>query len=336
MKNSRLLLFLSLVLMMAAPLAFGETLTEMPDAAAITATSQPAGTTKVKASQKSPEAPALLPMKAVFESKTVEAGDTVNLQLSFTLPKKAKLDDPPKIGGLPEGGPVSVKKSDAGLSVALIADTLRTFRVGPLTLEFTDKEGKRRTFVSEPAVISVTASLASDPSAQSPRPVKELLPVGFAYKKQVLWACGIISALLAAFFIWRIVARRKNRKLIIHTIAPDEAALSALFALDGDDSLSSKEFAFRLSAILRTYMESLRNFPAAEMTFEEISSKCADPADREILPILRATDLVKFAEHLPTAKDREEQTARVRAYVNLTRPRPEHEETTSVTREAAP
>jgi flagellar biosynthesis/type III secretory pathway M-ring protein FliF/YscJ len=183
--------------------------------------------------------------------------------------------------------------------------------------------------MSEPAAISVTTALSSDPAAQSPRPIKELLPVGFAYKRQVLWACGVLVVILAALFIWRLIMRNRKTRFTVHTIPPHEAALSALAELEGDESLDGKDFAFRLSAICRTYMESLRGMPAAEMTYEEIAAAIKDPEDREVLPVLKATDLVKFAEQEPTIKDREEQTAKIRAYVNCTRPMPENAEKSS-------
>ena len=312
MRKMRLTLIMSLLFLATVSPVFGA-----PEVPAASAPAQPVGASPVEA--KSPAAPAPLPMKARFASKTVEAGDTVNLLLSFSLPEKAVLNDPPRISGIP-GGPFDAKRTDSGLVLTLLADTLGSFRVGPLTLEYADKDGNRRTLLSEPAAISVTTALASDPKAQSPRPMKELLPVGFAYKRQVIIASAVLALLLASFLLWRFFSRRKKKFISVHTIAPHEAALFALARLEDDDTLSAKVFAFRLSAILRTYMGSIRDFPAAEMTFEEISAAASLAEDREILPVLRATDMVKFAEHLPSVKDRAEQVARVRAYVEATRP----------------
>lgn len=316
MRNMRSVLIFPLLFLAASAPVFGAPEKTAPEVSAASAPAQPAGQSPV----------ALLPpihMKAKFSSKTVEAGDTVNLLLSFTLPEKAALDEPPRISGAPEGGPLSVEKTDSGLVLTFLADTLDAFRVGPLTLEYSDRDGNRLSLASEPAAISVTTALASDPSAQSLRPMKELLPIGFAYKKQILMASAVLAVLFAIFLLWRFFSRRKGRFILVRNIAPHEAALLELARLEGDDALSAKEFAFRLSAILRTYMGSIRDFPAAEMTFEEISAAASFSEDREVLPVLKATDMVKFAEHLPSVKDREEQAERVRAYVEATRPAPQ-------------
>lgn len=315
MRKTRSALIFPLLFLAASASVFGATEKAAPEVPMASAPAQALGASPIAALPP-------IPMKAVFASKTVEAGDRVDLALSFKLPEKAALDDPPRISGIP-GGPIEAKRTDSGLVLTLLADTLDTFRVGPVTLEYTDRDGNRRTFQSEPCAISVTAALASDPSAQSPRPMKELLPIGFAYKREVVAAVVFLIVLLAAFFLWSFFSRRKKESMAVHTIAPHEAALSALARIDGDESLSAKEFAFELSAILRTYMGSIRGLPAVEMTYEEIAAASLRAEDREVLPVLRATDMVKFAEHLPSLKDRQEQAARVRAYVEATRPAPQ-------------
>lgn len=325
MMKIRFAIMISLLFCLAAPPVFGAQAQAAPESATATvaAASGPGGVTGTAAKKTEPQEPAPLAMKAGFASKTVAAGDIATLNLSFTLPDKARLDDPPKISGLPEGQPAQAKKTGSGLSVSLLADTLDSFRVGPLTLEFTGRDGKRRAFRSEPAAVSVTTALASDPSKQSPAPLKEILPVGFAYKTEALTALGVILVLAVIFFLWRFFSGRKKKSGSHHSIAPHEAALFALARLEDDETLSDKQFAFRLSALLRAYMGAIRNIPAAEMTYEEIASSFLPAEDREVLFVLRATDMVKFAGHVPTARERQEQLAGVRGYITGTMPKPE-------------
>ena len=61
-----------------------------------------------------------------------------------------------------------------------------------------------------------------------------------------------------------------------------------------------KTFYFNFSEIIRRYMESIRYFPAAEMTTEEIVRRVGNNSqDQEILTLLRQADLVKFADAAP-------------------------------------
>jgi hypothetical protein len=98
----------------------------------------------------------------------------------------------------------------------------------------------------------------------------------------------------------------------------DNLIASRLFE-DGD----VKAFYFIFSETIRRYMESIRRFPAAEMTTEEIARFIkTDPSDQKVLPLLRQADLVKFADSIP-APDRKDQDILIaRTYIQETRPMP--------------
>jgi hypothetical protein len=55
-----------------------------------------------------------------------------------------------------------------------------------------------------------------------------------------------------------------------------------------------------LSGIVRKYMEGIRGIPASEMTTDELSSALTNARDREVIPLLRGMDLVKFANVMPS------------------------------------
>jgi hypothetical protein len=83
-----------------------------------------------------------------------------------------------------------------------------------------------------------------------------------------------------------------------------------------------KTFYFIFSEILRRYMESIRNFPAAEMTTEEIVRHVGNTSqDQEILPLLRQADLIKFADTVPTPDRKLRDVEAARSYIRQTRPR---------------
>jgi hypothetical protein len=71
---------------------------------------------------------------------------------------------------------------------------------------------------------------------------------------------------------------------------------------------------------LRRYLESIRHFPAAEYTTEEISRQIRLEVDRMLLPLLRQADLVKFADTVPTPARKEEDVRSALSYIDKTCP----------------
>ena len=66
-------------------------------------------------------------------------------------------------------------------------------------------------------------------------------------------------------------------------------------------------------------MESIRHFPAAEYTTEEIAHHIRDnKQDRKILPLLRQADLVKFADTVPTPYRKDEDIQTALSYIHET------------------
>ena len=82
----------------------------------------------------------------------------------------------------------------------------------------------------------------------------------------------------------------------------------------------AKTFYFTFSEIMRRYLESIRHFPAAEYTTEEISHQIRKEIDRKLLPLLRQADLVKFADTVPTPARKEEDVRSALSYIDETRP----------------
>jgi hypothetical protein len=123
----------------------------------------------------------------------------------------------------------------------------------------------------------------------------------------------IVPALLVAallYFAWRLYKKRMA-KIKVETIAPpppDEVALRELGNLrqkEKFNELGEKLFNFRLSEVFRNYLEGRFDFPASDMTTEEISSILPTTPDFDsthaplINKILNETDKVKFAKHHP-------------------------------------
>lgn len=117
------------------------------------------------------------------------------------------------------------------------------------------------------------------------------------------WALAIAAVLFFAAFFWRLWQKRKKRpgaEMAPAPIPAETEAYQMLDALAADGNLSSKQFYFRLSAILRRYIERRYAIPAAEMTTEELLPKVSRlPLNIELARSLKAfcrgADPIKFA-----------------------------------------
>jgi hypothetical protein len=119
------------------------------------------------------------------------------------------------------------------------------------------------------------------------------------------------------------------------------AELEALRGTDFDDPVAVRRFHFRISEVVRTYVEGRWSLNATDLTTEEILaalatlSDLAPPEAGRLGEFLQTTDRVKFAEHRPPPSEIEQTWERALAFVEATRPRPEPEPAAEPEREAA-
>jgi hypothetical protein len=120
-----------------------------------------------------------------------------------------------------------------------------------------------------------------------------------------IWiALGAAAVLLLAALVWWLWRRRKQPEKPAAAgapaLPPDAEALAALDALSAQTGVAPRKFYFRLSAILRRYIERRYGIPAAEMTSEELLPQMDRlPLDRRLTDAFRTfcreTDPIKFA-----------------------------------------
>jgi hypothetical protein len=115
---------------------------------------------------------------------------------------------------------------------------------------------------------------------------------------------GAAAALLLAALGWWLWKRRKRPEKTTAAgataLSPDAEALAALDALCAQTGVAPRKFYFRLSAILRRYIERRYRIPAAEMTSEELLPRMDRlQLDRRLAEAFRTfcreTDPIKFA-----------------------------------------
>jgi hypothetical protein len=117
------------------------------------------------------------------------------------------------------------------------------------------------------------------------------------------YAAAALLILAALILAWRLWHRRQKplaEAPAIPPLPPDEEALQRLAVLTADKTIDRKQYYFQLSEILRFYVERRFDFPAAEMTTEELLPQI----DRLDMPLTltqpfkafcRACDPIKFA-----------------------------------------
>ena len=137
-----------------------------------------------------------------------------------------------------------------------------------------------------------------------------------------LLALGITLALVAALIIfWRWQSRRRRER---PAILPEIWALQSLAELERTDWIGTgraREFYYRLSEIIRAYIEKKFALAAPEMTTEEFlltltRLRGALPYDAERLrAFLQACDIVKYAAYSPQREDAEQVLATARTFV---------------------
>jgi hypothetical protein len=137
------------------------------------------------------------------------------------------------------------------------------------------------------------------------------------------WVAGLLGLLLVVSVLLWWVKRRRGKNAIMAVDPPHIKAKKEIEELEGEGLFEKgqvKAYFFRFSEILRQYLESLRGFPAAEFTTEEIATHIIKEEDRGLIPLLRQADLVKFADTVPTAARKEETVNAAFSYIRETSP----------------
>ncbi|MFP4347491.1 MAG: DUF4381 family protein [Thermodesulfobacteriota bacterium] len=161
--------------------------------------------------------------------------------------------------------------------------------------------------------------------------IKPPEPAGFDPTPLYYAAAGaaVLAVAVFSFLIWK----HRRRRLRVSTtpgFSPEETALAALDELVNVEETDGKIFYFRLSAVLRRYLEARYRIHAPEMTTEELLSEIKhlgmDPALRKGLrSLLETADPIKYAGAPASVRAMEDHVAFARRFVRETTPTPAQE-----------
>ncbi|RJQ66386.1 MAG: DUF4381 domain-containing protein [Desulfobacteraceae bacterium] len=143
------------------------------------------------------------------------------------------------------------------------------------------------------------------------------------------WMAALAVLILlgsGAALLWRRRHRASAAGPLSQALAsPQEEACAQLDALAAEGTIAGKPFYFRLSAILRRYMERRFGIPAAEMTVEELLpgvERLPLPLDlvQPLKALCRAAEPIKFAERPVDPERMPRDLNFVRTFVQRTTP----------------
>jgi hypothetical protein len=245
------------------------------------------------------------------------------LTLKYRLPDRAGFASEPEIKGLEELAEVDREIGPDQIKITLLVDRLGLWKTGPISLAYLDKDENPRTLNTEPVSLTVLSNLGEKPEEARLRPIQGIFPTRPLWLKYIPWAAGLLVLLLIVSTLLWWYRRRRGKNSIKAMDPPHIRAKKEIEELEGAGLFEKghvKAYYFRFSEILRQYLESLRGFPAAEFTTEEITTYIVKEQDRSLIPLLRLADLVKFADTVPTAARKEEAVNAAFSYIRETSP----------------
>ena len=264
----------------------------------------------------------------------------VDLTLNYRLPEGARLSKDPAVSGL-EGLTIVERAAGPGtIRIKLLVDRLDSWRSGDLSLAYLDQEGQPQFLKADPVSLSVLSNLGDKPEEAQLFPIQEIMPTQTVWLTYVPWAMGgMILLLMVSLFFWR-YATKGGRKEPTEAGEPaNMRALKELTELEARRLFEQgdvKEFYFILSQIIRRYLSSLRGFPAAHLTTDEIARHLDNEQDRKILSLLQGADLVKFARNTATPARMQEDLKAALSYVRDTSLISKKSHPTSLSAEVSP
>jgi hypothetical protein len=269
-------------------------------------------------------------LTAHLDRTIAPVGETVSLTLAYTLPAGCRLPDKPEIEGLSGLSIMNIQAVSGSVTVRFIVDSVTDISIGPLGLTYLDPKGARQKITADKLTLKVSSNLEQSPDKQQLKPLQDIIPARPVWLAWLRWGALVLlvvlvfAGLVFGYTRWR--GRKAGQASALPPHVRAQLDLEALVTGGLFDRGEVKAFYFRFSEILKRYLEELRGYPAAEYTSEEIASRVVAEIDRDLVVVLKRSDLVKFADDVPAPARKDEDVKAALAYIAATAPRPEPEE----------
>ncbi len=261
-----------------------------------------------------------------IDKQEITIADRLNLTLSVTADEEYEIELPGFGEKLEQFGIVDYHTSQPKLTGENRREISRSYElepflsgeytIPPMTVDFWKKgeqEPDRHELETEALTVQVVSILPEDMQDKALHDIRPPVALPASYRNWI-WGGGFGgAALCVGLAIWFALRRRRNAAVAEQQAPPaHEVALSDLEALVAENLVEQgqiKSFYQKISDILRRYIEGRFGVHAPEQTTEEflagIKTGHDFPAAYQGLlkNFLTHCDLVKFAQHQPTAEN---------------------------------
>lgn len=267
---------------------------------------------------------------------TAHVGDPLALTLVVTHPAgyqviAPELDEQWGDFVIRSQSPATTADNGDGTETTIIQLDARLFAPGefstpPLTVKITDGAGQLQEVSAEPATVLITSVLVEGDTE-----LRDIKPqVALPYVNLLPWIAGALLLVLvagAAYLLWQ---RRQARLALAaldnrlpHEIALDE--LDRIARLGLPEQGRFKEHYTLVSDTIRLYLERIYGVPVMERTTGEIARELQGTTmdrgtQRRVITFLDESDLVKFADLVPSEAEAYDLLAQARMIVEATKP----------------
>ena len=279
-------------------------------------------------------------LNAYFDQESAAVGSVIWLTLEYRLPERGRLPQNLKLKGLDGLSILKQIVEPQQVRIQLLVDRLGSWQSEPFGLTYLDSNGQPQVLTADPVALQVVSNLGQKPQEARLRPIRDIIPIQPIWGSYLFWAAAIIAMVLIGMgMFWWYNRRRTPTILPEYMDPPHIRARKEIQKLENQKYFEKgmvKKYYFLFSQILRRYLESIRNFPAAEFTTEEIARRLTTEQDRKLIPLLQQSDLVKFAETVPTPARKEEDIKTALVFIQETSPPVETSQDTACRQEAQP
>lgn len=274
----------------------------------------------------------------------VQLGDPITIELRFHTPEDYDVEFPAS-DALPELNVVNEESSDPRPGESGGLDWRHVFTVEsyaggpleipPLAVKYIRKSGDadqprqyQNELVSGTLNLEVLSALTTQDSVQSPRDITAALAA--PPRELTLWQRGLIIGAIGGGIAGLYAAYRSIRKWRSRPkppILPEIWAFRALAELEKSDWFGNgrvREYYYRLSEVVRSYIERKFALAAPEMTTDEFLNTLTRDASRlpcdagRLREFLEACDIVKYAAFKPRREDAHDALRSARSFVDAT------------------
>jgi hypothetical protein len=265
-------------------------------------------------------------------------GDKINYKITVDFPADVDVFFPEtkdKVGGLTvKDFAVSDIERDEGRITRELSYVLETYKVSSYIIPAFDikyrEKLKSETEVAKTPEIFVEVVTVLDADASDVRDIKPPVSLDKRYFKLYIIIAIVFGILLLVAIVLHYVYRRKQREtesipepLSAHQIAYND--LESLRAMDLISKGQIKEYYYRLSNIVRHYIENKFKLMAPERTTEEflvemtVTGKLSGAHKELVGNFLEHCDMVKFAAYGPDGREIESSFNSAKKLVDETR-----------------